>query len=103
MRHALGPSFQRGVSLKAVLLLLALLAGAGWYLWTHPEHLPDQIRRELPAETVIKPLYKWRDANGQWNITDQPPASGEYETIRVHPETNVVPTIVPGQTERPED
>ena len=40
--------------------------------------------------------YKWRDADGGWQITDTPPSGDTpYETIEVRSDTNVLP-LPPG-------
>ena len=49
----------------------------------------------VPIDTV-KPktttVYKWRDAAGNWQISDQPPGNGtEYETLEYHRDANVMP------------
>ncbi|MBL8246477.1 MAG: DUF4124 domain-containing protein [Rhodanobacteraceae bacterium] len=46
-----------------------------------------------PAHNPL--LYKWRDDRGNWQVSDQPPAEGPYETVRVDPDTNVLPAGVP--------
>lgn len=80
---------------SAWLFVLAVLSVAG-YAWWHfaPQTLPAGIRG--PTRAPENPaLFKWRDANGQWHITDSPPTQGEYEKIVVDPNTNVVPSTVP--------
>jgi hypothetical protein len=77
--------------------LLGLAAWAWWYF--APGSLPDFVRDRLPlaeSSPAHNPaLYKWKDARGNWQYTDQPPAEGSYETIRVDPDTNVLPAGVP--------
>ena len=87
-----------------LLLLVAALAAAGWAWWRYaPETLPVFLRDTAPrSPTANPPLYKWKDASGQWHITDTPPSDRPYETVTVDPGTNVVPTVVPGRTEPPE-
>ena len=43
----------------------------------------------------LRLLYKWKDDQGRWNVTDQPPAGRPYEAVRVDPDTNVLPAGVP--------
>ncbi|MCS3903105.1 hypothetical protein J2T55_001122 [Methylohalomonas lacus] len=42
-----------------------------------------------PAETTV---YKWRDADGEWQISDKPPAAGiDYERLQYHHDSNAMP------------
>lgn len=79
------------------LFLLALVAAWAWWYWW-PDTLPEALRRELPmaeSSPAHNPvLYKWKDAKGQWQVTDQPPAEGPYEEIQVDQDTNVLPAGV---------
>jgi hypothetical protein len=78
------------------LVLIGAAAGAWWYL--APESIPEAVREHLPEP--VRPaatnpvLYKWKDDQGRWNITDQPPQGRKYEVIRVDPDTNVLPAGV---------
>lgn len=89
----------RGNVLLKFLLLLALFAGGGWLWWRYaPETLPEFIRAQVvvPLQQTQRPanppLYKWKDDQGRWNITDAPPPGRPYETIVVDPNTNVLPS-----------
>lgn len=80
-----------------LLFLLLLLAGAAFFVgWRYfPEHLPESVTRQLPpSPTANPPLYKWRDDQGRWQITDTPPTDRAYEAVRVDPDTNVLPAGV---------
>lgn len=100
-RHAYpGPAVLRRVAGGAVLWLLlcvAILALAGWAWWYYaPDSLPEPLRKQLPVSKNANPvLYKWRDAQGRWQVTDQAPTDRPYETVRVDPNTNVLPSGVP--------
>lgn len=76
---------------------LGLGAWAWWYF--APAYLPAFVRERLPvakASPAHNPvLYKWMDANGNPQFSDQPPTEGPYETIRIDPDTNVLPAGVP--------
>jgi uncharacterized iron-regulated membrane protein len=62
--------------------------------------LPAVAQRAVPRSPDANPaLYKWRDANGQWHVTDVAPADRPYETVVVDPRQNAVPSVVPGRTE----
>jgi hypothetical protein len=79
----------------AVLALLGLgAAGLAW--WHHaPETLPEALQSHLPAKPDPNPpLYRWRDDQDRVHVTDRPPEDGRpYETLRYHPDTNVVPPL----------
>ena len=86
------------------LLVLALAAAASWAWWRYaPQSLPGIAREALPHSPAARPenppLYKWRDAKGQWQITDVPPDGRPYETIVVDPNTNVMPSLLPKEGE----
>lgn len=89
-------------------VLLAVAIGGGYAWWQNEQRLRQQRIEELdraahpPAPTAHAkdanpPLYKWKDEQGQWHITDRPPAGGlPYEKVTVNPETNVLPAVPPG-------
>lgn len=90
------------------LLLLALAVAASWAWWRWaPQSLPGFARNALPASPSARPenppLYKWRDAKGQWQVTDTPPDGRRYETIVVDPNTNVMPSLLPKEGEEGDD
>ena len=73
-----------------VLLLLALAVGV--FLWQNPDRQPDWLQAWVPdASDVQIIMYRWQDADGEWHISDTPPATGDYETVRVSRDANVVP------------
>jgi len=80
---------------KALLILLGILIGAGLYVYTDPS-LQRQARQQLDkltGEERAHRLYRWQDADGQWQVSDQPPPAGTaYETLQYNPETNVIPS-----------
>lgn len=106
---------QRGGAGAWFLRLVVVLIAAGYAAWRFaPELLPGFVRLELPAspldaaalsrESGTKvsattessrdpnpPLYKWKDASGVWNVTDRPPPGRAFETLRINPDTNVIP------------
>jgi hypothetical protein len=94
------PRTARGRALPWLLALIAIAAAAWWYL--APQTLPEFLRRPLPASPRANPpLYKWRDAQGVWHVTDTPPADRPYETVRYNPDVNVVPSVVPPSAPKP--
>lgn len=89
---------QLGFGLGKALLLLALIAAALWAWWTYaPDSVPAVVREQLsaPAPPANSTLYKWKDAQGNWNVTDQPPQGRTYEAVQIDPDTNVLPSGVP--------
>jgi hypothetical protein len=79
---------------KAVILILFLGCAAAvvWrfypeLLWPLVEHTP--LKERLSAST---PVYQWRDADGNWQVTDEPPAEGvPYEVRQYKLDANVLP------------
>lgn len=75
------------------LLALLALAAAWWYY--APQSLPAALRQAAPASpnarSATPTLYKWRDAQGRLNVTDEPPKDRAYEAVQYDPNTNVVP------------
>jgi hypothetical protein len=84
-------------TVSVVLFLAALAAAWAWWRWA-PASLPGIAQRSLPASPSARPenppLYKWRDARGQWHVTDVPPTDRAYETVVVDPHVNEVPSIL---------
>lgn len=80
-----------------VLVTLVLLGGAAAYVWYYqPESLPREWRRENPrSREYMPPVYRWVDAQGVTQLTDKPPVDRPYETVRVDPNTNIVPDTLP--------
>lgn len=83
--------------LLGALCLLVLAAAAAAYVWHYqPESLPQEWRRDNPRSRDYSPaVYRWRDEAGVLQLTDKPPANRPYETVRVDPDTNVVPDTLP--------
>lgn len=86
-----------GKFLLGALLTLAVLAAGGAWLWFRaPEHLPLEWRRQNPQSIDYQPVvYRWKDDQGRTQLSDQPPAGRDYETLRIDPHTNVVPALAP--------
>ena len=89
--------------LLGVLATLAVQAAIGaWFWWQDPEALPEEWRRANPNSRDYTPvLYRWRDDTGATQITDTPPPDRKYETVRVEPDRNTVPSGSAGPGERP--
>ena len=84
--------------MRLFLLLIVLLLTVGIVLYLKPGYR-DRIQdlssdigmpRVTPKKTAR--LYKWRDARGNWQITDQLPPEGiEYEKLEYREDVNVLP------------
>ena len=83
----------------ALLVLLAAGAAGGWlYLQRNeaPKWLKGTGLAPKPAPTV---LYKWRDAQGAWHVSDAPPPEGTpHERLEYAHDQNVLP--LPPQLQR---
>jgi len=81
-------------TLKFLLLLVLLLAAAAAWVWFKaPQHLPVELRRQNPQSIeYAPPVFRWRDDQGRTQITDEPPSDRPYETIRIDPNTNILPS-----------
>ena len=77
------------------LLVLAILLGvAAWWWFSH--EMPRREReRAVAAEAAarraeqVNSLYRWRDANGVLQVTEQPPKGHRYERISRTPEDGI--------------
>jgi hypothetical protein len=86
----------------ALLALLVLLAagGAGGWLYLQRNEAPTWLKgtglAPKPAPTVV---YKWRDAQGAWHVSDTPPpADTPHERQEYAHDQNVLP--LPPQLQR---
>jgi hypothetical protein len=82
--------------MKKALVLIALLAAVAAVLWRFfpeavwplVEHTP--LKKHL---STSRPVYQWRDAEGAWQVTDEPPADGiPYEVRQYHLDANILPS-----------
>jgi hypothetical protein len=81
--------------MKIIIVLLIALSGAGAYLYLNPEVWYPWVKGTPlePAPTKTQ-LYKWRDEQGQWQITDRPPTGDvTYEILEYSSDANIVPSI----------
>ena len=85
---------QRGWLIGAVVVLS--LCAAGSYLWIFDRPRVERWLRDTPLAPppTVTTIYKWQDVNGNWNLTDTPPAAGvTYETLHMRSDTNVMPLV----------
>ena len=108
----------------AVFLILVAIAALAYWQFAPPGWLFSHRERPIPPEGIPAgpggghiaatvdpsrnpPLYKWKDPEGQWHVTDKPPAKGvDFEKVVVDPNANVVPTdipVVPGKEEKKDE
>lgn len=69
------------------------------------EDAPTLMQLEkLPEDEVIRQVYKWKDAQGQWHYSDEPPSDqSAVEQISVSNKTNIIQSLkVPEESEEPE-
>ena len=95
-----GAARQRGAAqISAGWLLLGLAAIAALAWWSTRE-APEQTRAkqrraELAAAELAEDarpvLYRWRDANGVLQLTDEPPLGRKYE--RIHKDAPPAPEV----------
>jgi hypothetical protein len=82
----------------AVVAGLALGGLGGWWWQGHPgyETGEQRMQRAAAAQAAAEPkLYRWRDAHGVLQITDQPPTGRKFERVRLQEDVNVVPMSEP--------
>ena len=84
--------------MKKLLIAIIVLAAAGGYLYvfeqeTVREWLKGTPLEPEPSRTVV---YKWQDRDGNWQITDIPPAGDiPYERLEYRGNQNVMPLVPP--------
>jgi hypothetical protein len=76
---------------QLVLLVAAVLLGVAAWWWFTSEAPRREREREVAARAAMaeveraSSLYRWRDANGNLQITDEPPKGRKYERISRDP------------------
>lgn len=75
-----------------MLLIMGILA-AGVYLYFNPQHRPEFLVSYLPASPTSETrLYRWKDENGEWVVSDQLPRDiKDYEVVSYRHDANVLP------------
>ena len=77
------------------MLLLAVGLGVAAWWWFTSEMPRRERERAIAAEAAAKQaeradsLYRWRDASGQLQITQEPPAGRKYERISRTPREGI--------------
>lgn len=82
-------------ALKFIFFILLIAAVVGGYLFFHPEMWKEWVKgTSLEPPPQITTTYKWRDANGQWQVSDHPPKGDTpYETMIFNSDTNIMPSL----------
>ena len=84
--------------MRVILFIVAVLLAISVYLYYNPGY-QEQIKRLSSDVGITKKtarVYKWRNAKGEWQITDQLPPEGiEYERLEYHEDETVLP-LPPG-------
>jgi hypothetical protein len=80
---------------KFFAIAIGTLIAAGIVVYQNP-HLRAWFERKteqaLPASATEQTVYRWRDKNGHWQVSDSPPGSGiKYETVHYPTNANVIP------------
>lgn len=82
--------------LKLILALCVVAVAGAAYLYV----IDPQLGRQLLGGTPLAPpatvttAYKWRDAQGNWQLTDNPPPAGtDYKTLKTRSDDNIVPAF----------
>ena len=81
-----------------LLFLLMLCIVAALVLWWSPELRKQAggLLREAGLKSTSATLYKWRNKQGVWQYTQDPPPQGvSYEKVEARSDVNVLP--LPGQ------
>lgn len=59
------------------------------------ENAPTLMKLEkLPEDEVVRQVYKWKDKDGQWHYSDEPPKDqSTVEQITVSNKTNIIQSL----------
>lgn len=57
--------------------------------------LTDLFKAKPDNRSIPLTSYKWRDSEGNWQLSDTPPKNGSYETVIVDPNTNLLQSDIP--------
>jgi len=79
--------------MRFIWLLLCLVLAAGVYVYLNPELKSQLLSRtsELGKSRTVH-AYKWRNEQGEWQITDTlPPEGVAYERLEHRSDENILP------------
>jgi hypothetical protein len=80
---------------KFILMLLLLAVAAAVFFYLNPE-LRREVEGLLQSSDLKQPasttFYKWQDADGVWQYTQNPPPEGTpFERVEARTDVNVLP------------
>ena len=77
------------------LLVLAGGIAAAGYWYFNPQDRPGWVSDRLPvAPSASVQLYRWKNDQGEWTVSDSPPADGTpYEVVEYRHDENVMPAV----------
>ena len=79
--------------------IIGALFGAGVAVVRYFPEVANPWLSGTPLETLVgktKPLYMWRNQQGQWQATDKPPPAGTPFEVKQYPiDANIVPSQEP--------
>lgn len=85
-----------------LLVVVVLAAGAGGaYLYYFERDTAEAWLERTPLRGRMTPVptrtrvYEWRDAQGNWQVSDRPPPDAEYQVKEYRSDQNVVPAPTP--------
>jgi len=85
--------------LKWILVLGVVACLGGGYLYVFEPQLARQLVTATPLASLAPVTratraFKWRDAKGNWQYTEQPPPDGTaYEVLETRSGDNIVPAF----------
>ncbi len=88
-----------------VIIVVAVAAGA-FYVYRNPtvvSPLVEGTPLEGPVRSTLGTtrVYKWRDADGVMQITDEPPPEGtKFEELEYQNDANVIPSVPTNKTKK---
>ena len=93
----------------AIVAGVLLGVGVGWWTLGHPGYETDaqfQARVQKVEKAAEPVLYRWRNAEGVLQVTDQPPHGRKYERVKMREDVNVIPmapdaSVSPAQPSKP--
>ena len=80
---------------KFLVVALGILIAAGYVAYTNPQvraYLERKTHQVLPAAATQQTLYRWKNRQGEWQVSGKPPPAGiKYETVHYPTNANVIP------------
>ena len=89
--------------LKLLIVVCVVGAAGGGYLYLFNAKLGRELLSGTPLApaTAVTRAYKWRDASGNWQLTDTPPPAGTtFERLETRSDDNIVPAFPAKQSSR---